>query len=64
MAKYAVGDKVNIPGTVVSIHSDETGDYFEIKVKANNKMITINCEEEDISSNDSSSEEVTPSEEP
>ena len=48
MAKFAVGDKVTLPGTVTSVHSDESGDYYEVKVKANNKITNISCEEEDL----------------
>lgn len=48
MAKFNVGDKVLIPGTVVSATSDETGVYYEVKIKANNKLVSFHCEEEDL----------------
>lgn len=48
MAKFNVGDKVLIPGTIVSATMDETGDYYEVKVKTNNKLSTFHCEEEDL----------------
>lgn len=65
MAKFNVGDKIFIPGTVVSCTLDESGDYYEVKVKANNKLTTIHCEEEDLvetttASEDNSSETTEP----
>lgn len=60
MAKFNVGDKVFIPGTVVSITSDETGVYYEVKLKANNKLTSLHCEEEDL--NEVTTASTTPTE--
>ncbi len=69
MAKFNVGDKVSVPGTIVSLTADESGEYYEVKVRANNKIVHIRCEEEDISAvsdssttDDSSTDPVTPPE--
>ena len=48
MAKFAVGEKVTIPGTVMSLREDESGTYYEVKVRATNTTKTISFEEEDI----------------
>lgn len=48
MAKFSVGEKVTIPGTIVSLHEDESGTYYNVKVRAANSTKTINFEEEDI----------------
>lgn len=65
MAKFSVGDKVLIPGTIVSNTSDETGVYYEVKVKANNKLTSFHCEEEDLvekTESTTSTETTTPTE--
>lgn len=63
MANYNVGDKVMIPATITGVTIDETGSYFELKVKANNKIVNLHCEEEDIVvANTTTSSETTPSE--
>lgn len=64
MSKYAVGEKVSIPATVISLTSDESGDYYELKLKANNKIVNIRVEEEDIVANSTTSSETTPTEDP
>lgn len=54
MATYNVGDKVMVPATVSGINVDETGLYLDLKIKANNKIVNLHCEEEDISQSESS----------
>ena len=48
MATHNIGDKVLLPATIMSIQQDESGTYFELKIKTNNKINTLHCEEEDI----------------
>jgi deoxycytidine triphosphate deaminase len=61
---YNVGDKVNLPATITGITVDETGSYFDLKIKANNKIVNLHCEEEDIVKPEStpSQTDITPSE--
>lgn len=59
MAKFAVGEKVTIPGTIMSLREDESGTYYEVKVRATNTTKTISFEEEDITANENSSTDTT-----
>lgn len=65
MAKFTIGEKVTIPGTVVSLHESEDGTFYNVKVRAINSIKTLDFEEDDLVSsttNNSTSSETTDTE--